>query len=253
MSTRKMGWAYTAISLLVSVGLWQLASNSGLVNATLFPPPTQVAKSFLELASSGGLALHIKASMWRVLAGLSLGSLAGIILGLLTGRIKAIDQSLNPILQVLRSFPPVAIIPLVIVWFGIGETAKLFSISFAVFFPVWINTHAGASNIPERYLHATSTLTDSVIKKWLKVILHASLPFVVAGIRTGIGIAYIMVFVSELAGSSSGLGYLISVSHLAYRIDKMIAGLILLGFFGALTDYVFVSIVQRTFPWIGKT
>ena len=99
---------------------------------------------------------------------------------------------------------------------------------------------------------AARLLTHSALKKLFRVILLASLPFIVSGIRIGIAMAYIMVFVSELAGASSGIGYLISVSHLAYRIDKMIAGLILLGFFGAFTDFIFIKITRGLFPWIDK-
>jgi ABC-type nitrate/sulfonate/bicarbonate transport system permease component len=240
------------IPIVVFIVVWQILSNSGIVNETLFPPPTKVFSSFIELWQSGELFLHITSSIWRVIIGLIIGSIVGVIIGLLTGRIKFADKSLSPLFHVFRSFPPVAIIPLIIVWLGIGEQAKLFSIGFAVFFPVWINAHIGASRIPEHYMRATSLLTNSKYKKWIKVILPVSLPFIMAGVRTGIAIAFIMVFVSELAGASSGIGYLISVSHLAYRIDKMIAGLILLGFFGALTDFVFVRIFRRLFPWIDK-
>ena len=253
MLINKLRKIYFIVPILIFIILWHIISTSGFVNITLFPPPTKVFDAFVELLNSGELFLHIKSSMLRVFAGLLIGSLLGIIFGLLTGRIKLIEQSLSPLFHVFRSFPPVAIIPLVIAWFGIGETAKLFSISFAVFFPVWINSHIGASNIQLHYLQAASTLTKSIFKKWFKVILPASLPFIVAGIRTGIAIAFIMIFVSELAGASSGIGYLISVSHLAYRIDKMIVGLLLLGFFGAATDYVFVKIIRRLFPWIEKT
>lgn len=248
----KLKKIYFIAPILIFILIWQLISISTLVNITLFPPPTKVFSAFIELLNSGELFLHIRSSMWRVLLGLFIGSLFGILFGLLTGRIKIINQSLSPLLNVFRSFPPVAIIPLVIAWFGIGEKAKLFSISFAVFFPVWINSHIGASTISVYYLRAASTLTKSFFKKWFKVILPASLPFIVAGIRTGIAIAFIMIFVSELAGSSSGIGYLISVSHLAYRIDMMIVGLLLLGFFGALTDYIFVRLIKWRFPWIEK-
>jgi|SRR3989344_615903 len=243
---------YFIVPISVFIILWQFISISGLINIALFPPPTKVFSAFIELLNSGELLLHINSSMWRVLAGLAIGSIFGIIFGLLTGRIKFIDESLSPLFHIFRSFPPVAIIPLVIAWFGIGETAKLFSISFAVFFPVWINSHIGASSISVYYFRAASTLTKSISKKFLKVILPASLPFIIAGIRTGIAIAFIMIFVSELAGSSNGIGYLISVSHLAYRIDKMIVGLLLLGFFGALTDCIFVRLIKRSFPWIEK-
>lgn len=252
MIINKLKKAYFILPILIFTIIWQFISSSNLVNSTLFPPPTKVFFAFIDLLNSGELFLHIKSSLWRVLAGLLIGSLLGMIFGLVTGRIKVIDESLSPLFHVFRSFPPVAIIPLVIAWLGIGEKAKLFSISFAVFFPVWINSHIGASNISLYYLRAASTLTKSLLKKWLKVILPASMPFIVAGIRTGIAIAFIMIFVSELAGSSSGIGYLISVSHLAYRIDKMIVGLLLLGFFGAATDYIFVRLIRWRFPWIEK-
>jgi len=240
------------IPIVLFIILWQILSTSGIINPTLFPPPSKVFLSFIDLGSTGELTLHIRSSIFRVLFGLVIGSLIGIVFGLLTGRIKFAEKSLSPLFQVLRSFPPVAIIPLIIVWLGIGETAKLFSISFAVFFPVWINTHIGASRVPDHYMKASYLLTKSIYNKLIKVIIPASLPFIIAGIRTGIAIAYIMIFVSELAGSSSGLGYLISVSHLSYRIDKMIVGLILLGFFGAFTDFLFVKITRRLFPWIEK-
>ena len=252
MLINKLRKIYFIVPILIFIILWHIISTSGFVNITLFPPPTKVFLAFAELWNSGELLLDIEVSMWRVFAGLFIGSLLGIFFGLLTGRINIINKSLSPLFHAFRSFPPVAIIPLVIAWFGIGETAKLFSISFAVFFPVWINSNIGASTIPVFYLRAASTLTKSFFKKWLKVILPASLPFIVAGIRTGIAIAFIMIFVSELAGSSSGLGYLISVSHLAYRIDKMIAGLILLGLFGASADYIFVKLMKKNFPWIEK-
>jgi ABC-type nitrate/sulfonate/bicarbonate transport system permease component len=252
MTLKKLKSLYFVLPIIAFVILWQFISASGFVNKTLFPPPTEVFDAFVELWNSGELFLHVQSSVWRVITGLLIGSLFGIIFGLLTGRIKSIDKSVSPILQVFRSLPPVAIIPIIIVWLGIGETAKLFSISFAVFFPVWVNTHIGSSGIPRDYLRASILLTKSTYKKWFKVILPASLPFIMAGIRTGIAIAFIMVFVSELAGASNGIGYLISISHLSYRIDKMIVGLIILGFFGALTDYLFTRIFRRIFPWTEK-
>lgn len=240
------------VPILLSFVLWEVVSSSGVVNRTLFPPPSEVLDAFVGLASSGELYVHLNASLWRVLAGLSLGSFVGIALGLLTGRFKALGKSLTPLFQVLRSFPPVAIIPLVIVWFGIGESAKLFSISFAVFFPVWINSHIGASRIPEHYLQIASTFRIPFVKKWFKVILPASLEFIVAGVRTGIAIAFIMVFVSELTGASNGLGYMISIAQLSYRIDVMIAGLFILGIMGAATDFAVVRTVQKLFSWFGR-
>jgi len=240
------------IPILLFILIWEALSSSGIFNAVLFPPPSKVFLALLGLALSGELFLHLSASLSRVYLGLLVGSVLGIAVGLLTGRIRIIDKSMSPLLHVFRSFPAVAIIPLVIVWFGIGETAKLFSISFAVFFPVWMNTHIGASSIPVRYVQMLSIFKTPSFKKWSKVILPASSEFIIAGVRTGIAIAFIMVFVSELAGASSGVGYIISISQLSYRMDVMIAGLFVLGLLGAVTDFAFIRLIKAIFPWFGK-
>ena len=251
-----MDWSgriVSAASLLAVLAAWTLASGSGLVNATLFPPPSAVLAALVAVAASGELASHVISSMSRVFVGLAAGSAAGVAAGLVTGRVRLADESISPILNVLRSFPPVAIIPLIIVWLGIGDGAKVFSIAFAVFFPVWVNAHFGASHIPQHYLDAAATLTRSKTKKWTAVILPASVPHILAGVRVGVGVSFVMVFVSELAGSSSGIGYLIYAAHEAYRIDLMLAGLLVLGFLGSSTDNLVAYAGRRLFPWMGKT
>ncbi|MFA5000843.1 MAG: ABC transporter permease subunit [Candidatus Paceibacterota bacterium] len=202
------------------------------------------------MTTSGILLEDIVSSLGRVMAGLISGSLLGIVVGLLTGRIKIFSHLFSPLIQVLRSFPPVAIIPLIIIWFGLGDGAKIFSIAFGVFFPVWLNTHIGATRIPKAFLWSAKILTSSKIKLIQKVILPATLPYIIAGIRIGIASAFIMVFVSELTGASNGLGYRISISHLSYRIDEMIASLFVLGGLGAMTDWAFASLKNKIFPWL---
>jgi ABC-type nitrate/sulfonate/bicarbonate transport system permease component len=230
--------------------IWESISRSGLVNAALFPAPSKVAAALVEMFSSGEMIGDIRASAVRLFAGLFLGGAIGIALGLLTGRNKFLTELVGPVIQFFRPLPPVAIIPLVIVWFGIGETAKIFSIAFAVFFPVWLNTHLGALGISSKLLWSASKLTDSKLKIFWRVIFPASLPFIVAGLRTGIAVAFVMVFVSELAGASEGVGFRISISNLAYRIDQMIAALAVLGASGALADYVFSKGIVRLYPWL---
>lgn len=238
------------LPILVFLIAWELVSRSGWINAALFPPPSKVVLALIEMIRSGEMLRDIQASYLRLLLGLCIGAVVGVLLGLLTGRIKVVADIVSPLVQVFRPLPPVAIIPLVIVWLGIGESAKIFSIAFAVFFPVWLNTHLGAQQIPQRLLWSASTLTTSQLKIFLRVIFPASLPFIVAGLRTGIAIAFVMVFVSELAGASEGIGYEISVSHLAYRIDRMMAALAVLGASGALADYLFARGIVRSYPWL---
>lgn len=235
--------------ILAALVLWEYASRSSLVNPALFPPPTTVATALWQMAITGSLVNDVFVSVWRLILGLVCGATTGILIGVLTGRLPIAAKVLTPILQFLRPLPPVAIIPLVIVWFGIDNGAKIFSIAFAVFFPVWINTHIGAQHIPDSYIWSARLLTCSWKKIFWKVILPAAWPFIFAGLRSSIALAFIMVFVTELAGSSNGLGYRISITHLAYRIDEMMAALALLAALGAAADKLFVLATHLCLPW----
>jgi ABC-type nitrate/sulfonate/bicarbonate transport system permease component len=238
-----------SVSILGALLLWEIVSRSGLVPIALFPPPTQVAIAFGEMVRSGDLVRDLQASLWRAFLGFLLGSSLGITVGLATGRAAVFDHYISPLLQLIRPLPPVAIIPLVILWFGIGDVSKIFSIAFAVFFPVWINTHVGAQTVSRAFLWTAQTLRINKIRRIYRVILPAAFPLVLAGLRNGIAVAFVMVFVSELAGASVGIGYEISVSNLAYRVDRMIAALIVLGLLGALADFALTRILWFQFPW----
>jgi len=238
------------ISIFLFLVAWEILARVQFIHVSLFPPPTRVALAFMEMAQSGELLRDVQASLWRAVVGFCIGSSVGICVGLISGRVATVSNYLGPLIQLFRPLPPVAIIPLVIVWFGIGEPSKIFSISFAVFFPVWINTHLGVQQIPKTFIWGARTLRVKATALLWKVIFPASLPFITAGLRTGIALAFVMVFVSELTGASAGIGYQISVSHLAYRVDRMIAALILLGFFGAVADILLTRTLWLIFPWL---
>jgi NitT/TauT family transport system permease protein len=237
-------------SIIVFLIVWEVTARAELIQISLFPPPTKVAMAFVEMARSGDLQRDVPTSLLRAIGGLAMGSALGIIIGIVTARIKKVDNYLSPLIQLFRPLPPVAIIPLIIIWFGIGEISKLFSILFAVFFPVWINTHVGSRGVPKTLIWSAQTLRVKGVAVLWKVILPSALPFIVAGIRVGIATAFTMVFVSELAGASAGIGYQISNSHLAYRVDRMIAALIILGALGYLTDLLLTRSVKLMFPWL---
>lgn len=238
------------LPIIVLLVLWEFVSRDGFVNAALFPPPSQVATALEGMTVDGTLFSDLRDSLWRLFAGLCIGSVLGMIFGLLTGRVRSFATALSPIIHILRPLPPVAIIPLVIVWFGIDDSAKIFSIAFAVFFPVWINAHIGALRVPHVFLWSAKLLTHSPFRILREVVFPAALPFIVAGIRIGIALGFVMVFVSELSGASGGLGYRISITQAAYRIDEMIAALFVLGALGAITDQLFVFGTHKLFPWM---
>lgn len=235
---------------LVGILLWELVSREGPVDQVLFPPPSVVALAWCELLLKGVFLLDIKESLWRLFSGLIIGGSMGIIVGLLTGRVKIINQIISPFIQILRPLPAVAIIPLVIIWLGIDNGAKIFTIAYGAFFPIWVNTHSGVEQMPSIYLWSAQLFSVSRFKLFWNVILPATLPFIFVGIRTGVAIGYAMVFVSELAGASSGIGYRIVSTQSVYRIDQMMATLFTLGLLGALTDLLIVFLSKKLTPWI---
>lgn len=246
---------------------WELVARAGIVPAPLFPPPTGVIRALHEMATAkvrwptgccvwipgplqNDLVLDLGVSLQRGALGWAIGSLAGIVIGVLTGRLPVLNSYLAPIIQIFRPLPPVAIIPVIIVWFGIGDISKIFSIAFAVFFPVWINSHIGAQKIPKSFIWSAQSLRTGRFTMLRRVIFPGSLPFVAAGLRTGISVAFVMVYVSELAGASAGIGYEISSSHLSYRVDRMLGALLLLGAAGASADLLLSKALNSAFPWL---
>lgn len=237
-------------SVLVVLLIWEAVGRSGIVHISLFPPPSHVVRALTDMAKSGELARDAMASGKRAFLGILLGSITGVCVGMVTGRVKSVDYCISPIINLFRPLPPVALIPLVLVWFGIGEISKVVSISFAVFFPVWINTHLGSREIPKTFFWSAKTFRMNSMEVLRRIVFPGSLPFVIAGVRNGIAIAFVMVFVSELAGASSGIGYQIQVSHLAYRVDRMMAALVVLGGAGAATDCIVTRVAWFIFPWL---
>ena len=241
--------------------LWEIIGRAEVFSPPhFFPPLSQVLEAMWEwqmgreiggkLVGKGNLVRDLHSSLSRAGGGFILGSSAAILTGMVTGRIHWINKSLAPLIQLFRPVPPVALIPLVIVWFGIGEMSKVLSISYAVFFPVWINTHIGAQEIAKSFLWSARSLKVRGISILWKVIFPGALPFIIAGLRTGAAMAILMVFVAEQTGASEGLGYRIWNSNLDYRIDLMIAGLFLLGLMGATADFLLTKSMTGVFPWL---
>ncbi len=257
-------WHPAALAIALFLLAWEIIGRVGLVAPSLFPPPSRVAIALWEMARStsrpmpdwipralrSDLIWDSLVSTRRAIAGWALGSVIGTFVGITTGRIRSLDAYMGPIIQLFRPLPPVAIVPIVIVWFGIGETSKLFSIAFAVFFPVWISAHLGAQKIPQSFIWSASSLGSRGWRTLTRVILPGALPFIIAGLRTGIAVSFVMVYVSELAGASAGIGYEISTSHLAYRVDRMMAALLVLGVLGAGSDWALNRGLNRLYPWL---
>lgn len=249
MTTRK-DTILTISGFLGFLIIWEIISRSGFFNQNLFPPPSIVWKSFIESIISGELAIDLQSSIVRVMIGFFVGGLFGIILGLLTGRIDIFRLTFGQIANFLKNIPAIAFVPLAVVWFGIGEISKVFLIAWSTIFPVWINTHHGMLQVEKHYLWVIKSLGANKLQVLKEVIFPNAMPYIVSGLRIGIAMSFIALVASELAGAFSGIGYRISVSHLIFRVDKMLLGIMTLGFLGLSADKLYLFIVKKVFPWV---
>jgi ABC-type nitrate/sulfonate/bicarbonate transport system permease component len=238
------------VGLVLFLLLWEIAPRivEG-VNILMFPPPSAVAKTFWDMTANGDIWPHLGASLYRVIAGFVIGAIAGVLTGVVTGNSVFARYISDPVLHGLRAIPVIAIVPLAIVWLGLGDIAKIVLIAWGVFFPVWVNTFIGIRSVSVLYLRSATSMGASRLQLMFLVSLPAALPYVFAGLRQATSLAFVVMVAAELAGAEEGLGFLISYSHLVFRIDMMFVGLIYLGALGFLADQFFVALLHRCFPW----
>jgi NitT/TauT family transport system permease protein len=231
------------------VAVWWLIAASGLVNPDLFPAPDAVWLAAVDLYQEGILLSDMGTSLTRAAIGFLIGASGGVLVGLLTARTRVIGFALNPLLTLLRPIPAIALVPLAIVWFGIGEGSKYFVIAYTVFLAVWLNTHHGTSSVANTYIRASRSLGASTPREFFEVVVPAAAPHIVAGLRMGAALAFLSLVAAELSGASSGIGFRIQEARQFIQTDRMFVGLIELGLLGAALDLFFVSLSRRLVHW----
>jgi len=229
-------YAVRALAVLAALALWELMSRSGLVAISLFPPPSQVFITLGQDLHSRAIFPDIAASLRRVLVGFAAGSAAGILLGVLTGLWETVNLTVGQVLQLLRPIPPISIVPLVILWIGIGEPARWFIVAFGVLFPVWVAMHSGIRQVLPTYVWTAKSMGASGVTLVRTVYIPAAMPFLLAGLRTALAIAFFCLVAAEAAGASQGIMYQVELAHVTFRIDRMLEGILLLGFLSASLD-----------------
>jgi NitT/TauT family transport system permease protein len=233
--------------------LWEALTQSGFINPQILPAPSQVLlkwiaylkpleqydpanMSYLAWLFSGELPHDALASIIRVLGGFGIGAGLALPLGLLMGGSAWFYQLMNPLIQLLRPIPPIAYIPLAILWFGLGNPPAFFLISLGAFFPVLMNTISGVRTVDEIYIRAARNLGASGATLFLRIILPAATPHILTGLRVGIGVAFIVVIVAEMIAVNNGLGFRILEAREFMWSDKIIAGMITIGLLGLAID-----------------
>lgn len=221
---------------LTLIALWQLAAARGWLSTRVLPAPLDVGLAAWQLAVSGELWTHVKISAGRALVGLAVGGGLGLVLGLLTGSVRWLETLLDSTIQMIRNIPALALIPLVILWFGIDETAKLFLIAVSVFFPIYINTFHGIRNVDPGLIEMGRTYGLSRWGLYTQVVLPGALSSILVGLRFSLGLMWVILIVAETISAQAGIGYLTMNAREFLQTDIVLVGILLYALLGKLAD-----------------
>ncbi len=246
--------------------LWHAVTVNGWVSPQALPSPSSVVQrwwayllptaayapesgAWWKWAISGELLLDVASSMYRVVLGFAIGAGLGLPLGLLMGANATMYALCNPVLQVLRPIPPIAFIPLAMLWFGLGNPPAVFLISLGAFFPILMNSISGVRQVDGIYLRAARNLGASKWTIFVRVMLPAAMPSILTGVRVGIGTAFIVVIVAEMIAANNGLGFRISEAREYFWLDKILAGMLTIGLLGMAIDAVMNRLSNYLLRW----
>lgn len=228
---------------------WEFAAFKGWITPYTLPAPSKIAATFLTSIENLSLFKNILASMVRVITGFSLAALAAIIIGISISLSKNFEIVTRFVLQVLKPIPPIAWIPIAIVWFGIGEPSKIFIIFLGAFFPIFINVVDGIKQIDKRYVEVSKVYEIPNLKFIRKVVIPGALPSIMSGLRIGLGNAWICVVAAEMIAATSGIGYMLMDGRQLSQPDVVILAMLIVGIIGKLMDDVLGIIERKTVYW----
>jgi sulfonate transport system permease protein len=229
---------------LILLALWQLLSTTGVVDERTLASPLKVLEAGWELARTGELLEHLVVSLRRASIGLAVGVSSGVVLAVLAGLFRLGEDLVDSAVQVLRSVPVLGLLPLVIIWFGIGEAPKIALVAIGTSFPVYINTYAGIRGVDAKLVETATTFG---VSKWglvRQVVIPGAVPHFLVGLRYALTGAWLIMIVAEQINARSGLGFLMNEARTWFRTDIIVLGLVIYGILGLLTD-AFVRLLER--------
>ena len=235
----------TLVSLTIFFSIWQILSTF-FINPHLIPPPSEVASTFIPMAETGEIFKHVSISLVRVLVGFSLGSVFAIVFGVVMGRLRLVNELLDPIIEFMRYLSPTAMIPIAVIWFGIGENSKYFLIFWGTFFFVLINTVAGVMQTPIARQRAAQCLGANQLQIFVLVVIPSAVPYIVTGMRVAMASAFMSIIPAEMLAADSGLGYLLQTSGMLVQTDRIFFALATISLLGFTTDRLFQLLVKRS-------
>jgi ABC-type nitrate/sulfonate/bicarbonate transport system permease component len=235
------------VALLGALALWQLLWLTGLPDFVL--GPVEIARHLAEAVVSGELWPHVTASLARAIPGFLLGSLLGVALGLLAGVARGLDQLLSPVVFLTYPVPKVVMLPVLMLWFGIGDASKVLVIALACFYPTFINAYAGARGTPTRLVWSALNMGAGRGRIFWRVVVPGALPMIFAGLRVSLALSFILLFSTEMIAARSGLGFLIRQAEAGLRFDLMYVAIVATAILGYASDRVLAVARRHVLSW----
>lgn len=235
--------------LIVLVAVWELSAVLFPEQTKILPPPHEVARAFVDAFEEGKLISDSAASLKRIGVGFLLAAVVGIIVGLTMASVSAFSSTMGPIIELFRPIPPIAWIPIAVLWFGIGDKPAYFIVLLGAFFPIFTNAYMGFKSVDSIHIRAARALGASPLMIVRTVVLPSALPFIITGLRIGLGTAWICVITAELVGAQSGLGYMIQLNRLMLQTDRVIVGMIVIALIGFLMNECARLVERAITPW----
>jgi len=249
ISARIPRWAWRVVGPLAVLGLWQLVCSLGVFTEVEVASPVQVFDAARQLWDEGALQSNLLISLQRVAEGLAVGVSVGVVLAVLSGLFRLGEDLLDPVIHMARSVPILGLLPLAIIWFGVGETPKIFLIALGTTFPVYLNTYAGIRGVDVKLVEAGETFG---LTRWglvRRVVLPGALPGFLTGLRFALVGCWLIIIVAEEINAQSGIGYLIMQAQTTDRTDIMFVGLAIYAMLGLLADLVVRLLERRLLSW----
>ncbi|MDU2063282.1 MAG: ABC transporter permease [Sporomusaceae bacterium] len=239
----------SVVAMLFLFVLWELISRSGVVSELFLPAPTSILLTGWDMVTSGELLINAQASLIRILIGFFIGSTAGILMGLLLGFSKLADAMGNPVIYALYPIPKLALLPLIILWLGIGELSKVLIIALGVFFPVVINTYSGVKNLDPLLIKVAVSFKTTKYNILRKVILPGAMPVIFAGLKLAAGTALLLLVAAEMIAAKEGIGAMILHYGDLMLTTKLMVGILTLSLMGVILNHFLQWVEKRLIPW----
>lgn len=234
---------------VILISVWEILSRTGVVPAYQLPAPSVILETIFGLAADGSLWGHIGITVYRVFIGFLIGTAFAVILGAVVGFYSKAEQIFDPMIQAFRSIPSLAWVPLFILWMGIGEPSKVTMIAVGVFFPVYLNVVSGIGGVDRKLIEVGKMYGLNTFQLIKRVILPASLPSFLTGLRSGLGLGWMFVVAAELMGASTGLGYLLVLGQNTLSPETILASIVLFAIIGKLSDWILKTVELRSLHW----